>query len=278
MKIGIILFEQFHGRKNLGSSRIRGHWLLKNWPEAKLFCQGEKYDAMIYQKAYFIEHAKLFKGPKILDLCDPDWLHWAYKVREMIEHVDAITTSTEMLKLAVENITDKPVYHIPDRVDLTEFTEKRIHTERAKAVSWYGYSDNYDMLKAVLPLLKKHRIDLYVISDGNFNVTTAYDDYFEVTNYKWKAESATQNIMLADFIVNPQGLSGKWRFKSNNKTLTGWAMGMPVATNEDEFVKFLDPEERKKEVEKRTKELKDEWDVKLSVDEMKKILKSIEKK
>ena len=70
MKKGAILtFEQFHGRKNLGSSRIRGHWLIDNWDEVELFKQGKKYDFVIYQKAYFIEHAKIFKGIKILDLC-----------------------------------------------------------------------------------------------------------------------------------------------------------------------------------------------------------------
>ena len=94
MKIGILTFEQFHGRKNLGSSRIRGHWIIDNWQEAELFKQGQIYNIVIYQKAYFLEHAKVFKGLKILDLCDPDWLHWAYKVKEMIEYCDGITTST----------------------------------------------------------------------------------------------------------------------------------------------------------------------------------------
>jgi len=64
------------GRKDIGSSRIRGEWLANNCGDTEIFIQGKAYDVVIYQKAYWVEHAKLFKGIKILDLCDPDWLHW----------------------------------------------------------------------------------------------------------------------------------------------------------------------------------------------------------
>lgn len=272
MKIGLLTFEQFHGRKNLGSSRIRGHWLLNHWPEAELFKQGQKYDAVIYQKAYFLEHAKIFNGVKILDICDPDWLHWSYKVKEMIDNVDAITTSTEALAISLKQLTDKPVVCIPDRVDLNEFKNKKVHEEDAKTVAWYGYSDNYDMLKPVVSVLKNNNLDLIVISDGHFQVPGFYQNHITVTNYKWNIKTVDNDIMLADFVVNPQGLNGKWKFKSNNKTLTAWALGMPVARTDIELKKFIKCDERIKEVEKRTKELEEKWDVKLSVQEMKNII------
>ena len=96
MKIGIYTFEQFESRQrnSVGSSRIRGQWLVNHWPEAELFKIAKKYDIVIYQKAYFLEHAKLFDGIKILDMCDPDWLEHK-PVKQMIDLCDAVTTSSE---------------------------------------------------------------------------------------------------------------------------------------------------------------------------------------
>ena len=56
MKIGFLTFEQFYGRKDIGSSRIRAQWLVNHWPEAELFKMGEKYDVIIYQKVYWPEN------------------------------------------------------------------------------------------------------------------------------------------------------------------------------------------------------------------------------
>jgi len=76
MKGGILLFEKWHGKENIGSSRIRGHWLVKYWSEVEprdmeleLFKQGAKYDFVIFQKVYWLDFVKEFNGIKILDLC-----------------------------------------------------------------------------------------------------------------------------------------------------------------------------------------------------------------
>ena len=277
-KIGICLFEQFHGRKDIGSSRIRGHWLINNWQEAELFRQGQKYDVVIYQKAYFLEHAKVFKGIKILDLCDPDWLHWAYRVKEMITYCDAVTTSTETLAVALQNITNKPVIYVPDRVDLNKFKEKKIHEGDAKRVCWYGYSDNYDIIKPVINHLKRHKLNLLVISNGQFNISRVYKDKVNVKNVKWNSETVNINILKSDFVINPYKQTGKWKFKSNNKTLTAWAIGMPVAHDLKELVKFIKYEERIKEVTKRTKELKEKWTIEKSINQYKEIIDDVTKK
>jgi len=276
-KGSILLFEQFHGRKNMGSSRIRGHWLVNNWDGVELFKQGKEYDFVIYQKAYFLEHAKIFKGVKILDLCDPDWLHWAYKVKEMIEYCDAVTTSTESLAISLRQITDKPVLCIPDRVDLKLFKEKKIHEGDATRVCWYGYSDNFEILKPTLGILKKHNLDLLIISDGTFNIPKIYDGKIKVENIKYDIRTINQNILKSDFVINPQGTRGKWKFKSNNKTLTSYAIGMPVAHNTEELKRFIKCDERKKEIEKRSKELKEEYNIEKSIDQYKELILSIKK-
>ena len=107
MKIGYYLFEDVHGKANAASSRMRGHWMVKHWPEAEIYKRGKKYDVMIFQKVYFPEFSEVFKGFKILDICDPDWLNPIARFIEMIESVDALTCPTESIAEALRNFTDK---------------------------------------------------------------------------------------------------------------------------------------------------------------------------
>ena len=110
MKIGICTFAKYHGRKGIGSSRIRGEWLTNHWEEAEIYKQGGKYDVLIFQKVYWTALAKAFKGVKIFDLCDPDFLHWAYRTVEMLENVDIVTTSTPVLAKQLVNLQTNPLY------------------------------------------------------------------------------------------------------------------------------------------------------------------------
>lgn len=275
-RIGILKFEQFRGQKNLGSSKIRGQWLIDRWDEAEEFVQGQKYDAVIYQKAYFVDHAKHFKGVKIFDLCDPDFLHWGYRTKEMIDLCDAVTTSTEALAEAIRAFTDKPVLCIPDRINLDEIKKKKYHKGEAKWVVWFGYSSNFDMLKPVTAVLKKLKLNLMVISDGGFSLGMG-NDTIELKNYPFNWNTIYDDVMEGDIVINPQSTKGKWKYKSNNKSLLAWSLGMPVANDIDELRKFLSEEERRREQVKRYTELKDKWDVKYSVEEYKKLIDSLSK-
>ena len=275
MKIGILKFEQFRGQKNLGSSKIRGQWVIDRWDEAEEFVQGQKYDVVIYQKAYFVDHAKHFKGIKIFDLCDPDFLHWGYKTKEMLNAVDAITTSTEALAETMRAFTDKPVVCIPDRVNLEEITKKKYHKGDARWVVWFGYSTNFNMLKPVVSVLKRLRLNLMVISDGGFSLGLG-NDTIELKNYPFNWKTIYDDIMEADIVVNPQSKKGKWKYKSNNKTLLSWSLGMPVAENIDDLKRFINEEERRKEQVKNYKTLQEKWDVKYSVEEYKKLITSLQ--
>src|SRR4030042_325192 len=140
MKCGIYTFEIYHGKKDIGSSRIRGHWLAKYWEDAEIMKLGEHYDVVIFQKAYDIEFAKYFKGIKILDLCDPDWMHWQFPIKEMIEECDAITTSTQALADYITTITEKPVMYIADRLDLESLKEKITHRGEFISAVWLSYT------------------------------------------------------------------------------------------------------------------------------------------
>jgi hypothetical protein len=276
-KVSFFTFEKMEGREQIGSSRIRARWVAKYWDEAEIYKEGKKYETVIYQKAYFVEHAKIYDGIKILDLCDPDWLHWAYRTKEMIELCDAVTTSTEALAEAVKKFTNKPVYCVPDRLDLSLFTDKKVHNGKAKTALWYGYSNNIDLLKPVINYLIKHNLDLIILSDKEPIFLKNETNKIDIQFYKYKEETANEVIIKADMVINPVSKQGKWKYKSNNKTITAWALGVPVVESPEDIEKFMDGENRKREAEKRWMEVKDKYAVELSVNQYKQIIDDIKK-
>jgi len=97
-------------------------------------------------------------------------------------------------------------------------------------------------------------------------------------NVKWNKETYQDELLECDIIVNPTSTKGKWGYKSNNKTLTAWSLGIPVANTVEELKRFINAEERIKEAEIRKKEIINDWDVKLSVADYINIINDISNK
>ena len=273
MKVGILLFEKWHAKKNIGSSRIRGHWLVQNWDEAELFEQGAKYDAIIFQKVYWADYCKEFDGIKILDVCDPDWFD-GVEIKGVIDNCDAVTTSTGELRDEIKKFAgDKPVVYIPDRQDLKYHNGKKVHEGRAKRVVWFGYSHNVKVLDKTIGLLRKHNLSLTVLSDARPPYTKADRN----VRFRWDKEGFNFNkiILGHDIVIMPPYTIAKGRFKSPNKTYTSWALGMPVATTPEELERFLDPVERQKEADKRYKEVVNKYEISQSVNDFKNLINQI---
>lgn len=259
MKIGMLDMEVFDNRglNQVGSSRIRGRWVRKYCPEIEAFKNGAHYDAVIFQKAYYKDYLKEFKGIKIFDICDPDWMD-GRPITEVAEMVDAFTVPTQAMKDFLVQVTNKPVVIIPDRIDPDEHTPvKETHVGRARTCVWFGYSSNQIVLEQCLIALRSMGLNLAVISERPYREADINVTY----NYGTICEDLTKHdiVLMPDFKQDR-----RHKFKSPNKTLTSWALKMPVATNPEELEKFLDPEERNKEAEKRYNEVMTEHHVKLS--------------
>ena len=276
-KIGVLPFRKFEGKPQVGSSTIRCDWLIKYWPEAEEFKYGQYYDIIIYQKAYWPEHAKLVKGIKILDLCDADWFHWGYKFKEMIMEVDAVTCSSWKLTKSVREFTRKPVVYIPDRLDLSIFKPVGVKDRRAKKVCWFGYSHNFFVLNPAIVQLSKLGLELLVISEKGYTPPVGYSDKIKHSTVGFGWHSLGKYMEEIDIILNPRSEAGKWRYKSDNKTSIARAFGIPVAFSPEDIIKFMEPENRRMEVEKRLKEIKEKRDIKLSILQYKALIEEINK-
>lgn len=246
-----------------------------------MFKIGQKYDVVIFQKAYHTEFMKVFPGIKILDICDPDWLE-TKPVKESAELCDAVTCSSEALCEYMRKITNKPVFFIPDRVDLETHLFEKKHENPARAVVWFGYHGNHRVLDQVLPTLKRLNLGLTVVSDLPYypagGIAGINEAWFNsnVRNIKYDAETANQDIVEGgDMVINPKLTEGRFKFKSENKTYISWALGMPVAYTSEDLERFIDPAERQKEAESRRKEVEEKWRTEISVEEYKKVINDI---
>lgn len=277
--IGFLTFEKYQQKRNIGSSRIRARWVLEKinelYPDeykAEEFIIGQKYDVVVFQKAYWVEYAKLYKGLKILDLCDPDWMHWAYNVKEMIDEVDVITCSSQAIVDYVKNLTKKPVILIPDRLNLSLYTETKKHRGDLKVVAWYGYSHNFPALTYAIKALDNRKLELIVISDSSYILPVGINNV-KLTNYKWTEATVNRDLLRADAVLNANYQKARFRFKSDNKTVNAWALGLPVLKTDDDFDTFKTAEVRNAFASEVLKVVKDVYDVSNSAKELVQIIK-----
>lgn len=250
MKIGIITFENYENRTpgSVGSSRIRGDWVAKYNNEIEIFEPGREYDAIIYQKCYWREHLEEYQGIKIFDLCDPDWLD-GRPVAEMLSVVDAVTTSTETLQSYVKKMTKTPVIHVPDRIDPNvHLPQKSFFSPKITSAVWFGYSQNSWILDAVVEILRQKRIQLVVVSDRNYMEADAF--------IKYDGAKVYEELIQHDIAILPHdSVHHRYRYKSNNKTLSAWALKLPVVKEPADLERLASKEARVEEAETRYNEV-----------------------
>lgn len=279
MQVRFLTFEQIHNKKNVGSTKIRVHSLIKHWPEAELYKYGENPDVLIMQKVYVTQDytfPKHFKNIKILDICDPDWLDGAL-IRETIDAVDAITCPTQPIADFLKQMTDKPVQVIKDRFDVSEFPTPKQHHGKLKTIVWFGYQHNADVLKLAMPSIAARKLKVIIIADGDPGAHRwageKYEDYY--TYYKFNQEALYRHIQEADIAVFPPGFRPQDKFKSENKTVIAKLCGLPVATNAEEIDALMEAADRNQAVRGFYETTKKQYDCKKSVEEYKKLIQQL---
>lgn len=267
-KVAFYLFERKHGKENMGSSRIRGHWLIKEWPEAEELKWSKEYDVVIYQKVYQTDMAKQWDKIQILDLADPDWLSYD-PVKEMIVEMDAVTVSSRELRKAVKELTDKPVRYIPDGV--LEMGKRKEHEGKAKELVWFGYSHNDYVLRDAEDTIRDLGLDLTVISDASYQ-----SDKIDVNWIKWESqEQCNKELQKGDIALLPHANTPKYMYKSRNRTFQSWALGLPVAHTGDDLRRLLDGKEREKKSKEKWQLVKDKYMTKHSVEKFKELINEL---
>ena len=251
MITGIIPFVYFkYIQRTVGSTFLRVDRLVANDAGFEKWVHGKEYDNLIFQKAYWLQMMQLFKGPKILDLCDPDWMELQVDIRGLGDHVHAVTCSSdELTQLLRSYFPDKTVEHVPDRLDLKIFPSPRnVHQGKAQKAVWFGYIRNaYETLPQLLPAIRETGLQLRIIA----NLPYAEKNDMLKMNPEflyYDQSTAYEQIKEADILLNPRSDKAFYRFKSNNKSLIGWKLGLPVAATNGDVMRLMNPDERNREV------------------------------
>lgn len=271
--IRFFTFSQYHNKPNTGSTKIRVNNLIKYWPEADLYKYGENPDVLIFQKVYmqadYSYHAH-FKGKKILDVCDPDWLD-QQAIKKTVDNVDAVTVPTEPLADFIRQLTDKPVVVIPDRHDVEVFDKPKNHYGDAKKLVWFGYKQNAELLKSAIPYIERNGYELTIISNDPPNLPTE----FNFVKHPTTPEEFKEEMLKYDICILPEGTRPEDRFKSNNKTTKAWMCGVPVATCAEDLERLKSAENRQKEAQECYAKAVKEYDCKLSIKQMKELIENL---
>jgi len=141
---------------------------------------------------------------------------------------------------------------------------------------WFGYGQNIHYLINTFDILIRKGIELTLISNISYEPPLIYRDKLKLHNIPYSQETLNKELIEHDAILMPAPFGDqKSKYKSNNKTLISWSIGMPVVTTPEELEKFMSKEVREKESIKRLKEVEEKWDSKISVAEYKLLLKEI---
>lgn len=242
--------EQRQTILNSASSRYRCDWVSKYWPRATVWKKfeadervHEASDIYIFQKTLlpsFIEDMERLHAMGktiIFDLCDAEWDGHEDLLRRALVSVDYCTTSTEYIRQHLVKTYRKKTQLIVDRMDLDEFPKVKDHKDSTlPRVVWFGNRNTIHALslmhEALYEAYRQIPFTLVLISDQ-------FDAYQQPTGMEiptekiiWTLEGANDAILSGDVVVNPHNLdSEKGRAKSDNKTITSWALGMPVVSH-----------------------------------------------
>jgi len=238
---------------------------------------GKKYDSLIFQKIYWLKMMKLFNGPKILDICEPDWINYDVSIREAGDQVHAITCSSQALTDLVKTyFPDKIVEHVPDRLDLKTFPlPRKSHQGKAGKAVWFGNIRNaHETLPQMLPALRETGLHLRVISnlpysekDGVLELNPEFICYDQSKVYG--------QIREADILLNPRSSRAFFRYKSYSESFIGWQLGLPVATTSEDILRLMNPKERNREVSIMQPVIEQEYYIEKSVLQYREIISRI---
>ena len=236
------------GDYSWGSSRMRCYWPARYMKDAAVIGTDSpistNYDAYIFMKqaANYEAMDRLRQaGKKVyFDLCDPMWWWNPKGTLEIAKVCNRVVCSSLGLGEDFTYCSKIDCDVIPDRLDLSHFTKTKVHAESNPIrLIWYGVSVNRISLFAALANLERLvangcNIEL-TICDDRPDAELSWTDMLPVKHRRWSVENEVSTILEHDIALLPP-YPGAWgKVKSNNKTLTAWACGLPVSTGEDYY-------------------------------------------
>lgn len=225
--IGIRTKQHILGwEEECASDRIRARLIAESLPNAiELYRNDTNYFNVIYHD---VDKKIYGSNLNILDVCDYA-LILENGFEEFASKMDYVVCATKALADCIKLDVNKKV--IGDGHDITKRLRK-IHSGVAKKAVWFGYSGNFKCVEPYLDVLKENNIKLRVISEHN---NRKNDEFI-----KWELSTVDKYINECDFALLPFNN----KFKTNNKDVTAWLNGLPVAKTKEDIINFICPFKR----------------------------------
>lgn len=263
--------------RDSGSIRLRAEWVCNHWDGAEVYDRSQSlggWDLYVFQKTYlthqvqdWIHTCAMWRDAGrcrlAFDLCDPDFLDTEHERRMsyMLPRFDFAVATTEPIAEYLKRWL--PTAIIPDRVDLDALGEIAQHItirdgrRRGTRAVWAGYDRNTAALEALLPTVQDLDLALDILT---VRQPIPFDEFWlKVLNY--------------DLLLNPRPDIPPFSYKSDNKTRIAWALGLPVARTAEELRRLINPQERQAEIAQRADEVREQWDVRQSVAQWRRLAK-----
>lgn len=254
MKIGFVTLQNLHPELKVASTRIRVDYAIEymqNWVIAESFEELSDCALVIFQSRFTAEDIGLAKrlnriGIKlVLDLTDPHWDLKNYAINgdtilldKMFDEVDLVTLPTEELKKSFLKYIKKDVRIVPDRMDLEVHSAIKVHRDKNDfkkpyRILWHGSYGNLESLEIVRADLEKlgkifNSLVLVAVYDRHKEFPIKQFDNVILDIREWSNWEVIRGLLECDVAINPR--FDNWKaYKSNNKTIKAWAMGVPCA-------------------------------------------------
>ena len=259
--------------RSSGSVRIRAEWVCRYWDGADVYDGRQRlagHDLYVFQKAYLGELTQRWirtiarwrdegRCRLAFDLCDPDFLEPEHE-RRMLDVLPLFDFAVATTQPIADWLSQwLPAYVIPDRVDLDGVREIGLSIPTRSFIPrlvWAGYERNVGALAEMRPVIEEMGLPLEIMA---LRRPVPFGEFWG-------------RVIEYDVLLNPLPDAAPFSYKSDNKTLIAWALGMPVARTVEDIARLCDPRTRRREVEARALEVGALWDVRKSVEEWKAVL------
>jgi hypothetical protein len=168
---------------------------------------------------------------------------------------------------------EKIIEHVPDRLDLKTFPSPRTkHIGSACKAVWFGYIHNaYETLPQLLPSICETGLQLRIISHLPYSEKDGIHELNPEFLY-YEHSKVNEQIKEADILLNPRSNKAFFRYKSNNKSLTGWQLGLPVAVTNEDVKLLMNPAERNKQVAEKQPAVEKEYCIEKTAEQYRSII------
>lgn len=296
-RIGFVTYQNIV-EDEVASTRLRVTWALPYMSNAVV---SEKYDVLkdcdmvVFQtrfgdpEIYLAEKLKKdgikivsdFTDPHWIKEYDPDAIHPS--ITKMVELSDLITLATPKLaEYFLKDFPTKKVEIIPDRHELKLYNRVKEHKDTdIFKILWHGSYGNIPSIdlarKDLESLGKEFPIKLICVYDKTFQYHVKPFQNIKLEEREWSNQDVIDGLLESDISINPK-FDNHWKsYKSNNKTVTAWACGIPcIERNFYEQILFLKSVVMRAQESKKLREIVEkEYDIKLTAKQWIKIANNL---